>query len=142
MSEFLSAIQKDLEKLLPTLKLNIQNEKLFISDFSLEGLNLEIDNRLIFRFFKVSNLNPKDVSLYLETQLDLSRVKNKYLKADSFYLYPNDSFYSNAKGVFEKRMWIVGTIRDAYQALEKLKQDLKIENPVNTLNPNNLNNTN
>lgn len=127
MSEFLQKVQKEIESLLPHLKINIQKEKLIITDFSLEGLIIEIDNSLIFRFYKIKDLNPKDVSLYLETRLDLSRVRKKYLKADSFYIYPNDSFSSNPKGVFAKKMWIVGTIRDAYQALETLKQDLKIK---------------
>ncbi len=142
MSEFLTDIQTDLEKLLPHLKMNFQNEKLIISDFVLEGLKIEITNSVVFRFYNVIDLKPEDVSLYLQTQLDFSKVKNKYIKDSSFYLYPNDSFYSNAIGKFEKRMWIVRTIQNSYQSLEKLKKDLKIEKTANNLNPNNLNNKN
>lgn len=126
MPENITQLKKEIKALIPDLKLEATDEKIEISDFGFKNLKVEIDNRIIFRFYKVADLNPGDVALYLQTKMDFSRISQKYIKEDSFYLYPNDSFKSDPKGAFEKRMFILRTIKDAHEALIELKKELGV----------------
>jgi len=123
----LNQLQQEITNVLPNLQVEILGEKIHIHHFGIENLTIEIDNRIIFRFYKITNLNPQDVGLYLQTKMNFERISRKYLKEDSFYLYPNDSFNPDAKGSFEKRMFIIRTLMDAFEALKKLKNELEPE---------------
>lgn len=124
MPENITRLENEIKALIPDLKLEAKNEKIAISDFGFNELKVEIDNRIIFRFYKVADLKPRDVALYLQTKMDFTSISRKYIKEDSFYLYPNDSFKSDTKGAFEKRMFILRTIKDAHEALIELKDEL------------------
>ena len=126
MSEKMEQLQKEIQALIPELNLEASDDKIQISDFGLKDLRVEVDNRIIFRFYKVAELNPGDVALYLQTRMDFTRISQKFIKEDSFYLYPNDSFKSNSKGEFEKRMYVLRTLKDAHEALIELKNELNL----------------
>lgn len=121
----LNQLQQEITNVLPNLQVEQLGEKIHIHHFEIKNFTIEIDNRIIFRFYKITNLSPQDVGLYLQTKMNFDRISRKYIKENSFYLYPNDSFKSDAKGSFEKRMFIIRTLMDAYEALTKLKNELK-----------------
>lgn len=128
MSVDLNQLQQEITNVLPHLQVEFLDDKIHIHHFGIENLTIEIDNRIIFRFYKITNLNPQDVGLYLQTKMNFDKIARKYIKEDSFYLYPNDSFKSDAKGSFEKRMFIIRTLMEAHEALITLKNELEPEN--------------
>lgn len=125
MSEYISELQVEIEKMLPEVKVVKQEKHLELLDFGLEGLKVILDNRLVFRLFKVEDLRSEDLSLYLQTKLNFSRFSHKFLNKESLYFYPNESFGSNPFGTFEKRMSVLALLIDAHKVLTQLKQDLE-----------------
>ncbi len=131
MSENFKELQKGINALFPNLKVEASADIIHIPAFGLKDLKVEIDNRIVFRFYKISYLNPEDVALYLQTKMNFDRISKKYFKKDSFYLYPNESLNSDPKGAFEKRMFILRIIKDAQEALSQLKIELGAEKQLN-----------
>jgi hypothetical protein len=124
MTEYLQLIREDLNKLLPNLDIQLNNNELSIHDFGLPGLNITVDNRVILRLYKIKVLSPEDVSLYLQTKLTLENISNKYLNEGSIYLYPASSFETNKRGNFERRMWTIRVLKEAKEALDNLNREI------------------
>ncbi len=127
MTDYLPQLQQEIKQLLPDLEVESSATKIEIFNFGLKDLKVELDNRIIFRFYKIKDLKPQDVGLYLQTKMNFERISRKYIKEDSFYLYPNDSFKSDSKGSFEKRMWALRILKNAHEILIQLKDELKLE---------------
>jgi hypothetical protein len=124
MTVDLKLLQQEIFKLFPDLQVELEDGQIKIDHFVLNNLIIEIDNRLIFRFYKITDLQPEDVGLYLQTKMDFEKISRKYIKEDSFYLYPNDSFTSDSVGSFKKRMFLLRALKEAHIALSLLKEEV------------------
>lgn len=115
--QFYKDIQVEIKKRHPELNIQIEEKKMILTDFCIEGFRLEDNNgKLIIRCNKITLLNPNNVAEYIYTHLDTENVSIRYKSDACLYLYPSQNFDQTAEGMFDRRMWMLRII-DALQAL-------------------------
>lgn len=115
-------LREELLLLYPSLVIENTNKGLEIYDFILDGLRITIDNRLVLRLDKVSDVSKEALITYLSIHLEkgVNRIVNK---TGLYYYYKgyNNHLYANyAINLFEKRMWIISMVKQVDYLLSKL----------------------